>query len=303
MTLDELREAIAIDIYHSRVDEGELLSSSFDIIDMCGGLVVTSKIRDTVTLVHLSVKEYLLSTSILETEVRSFALSKDNGYRKLTTFCLCYLSSTEFQTGAATTLKAWAQRNVSHPFLEHAARVWPQYAILARQPDEMVSEIKQFFELKSRKAFMSWVQVLNGDISWDDYPPWGHPLYYSASFGLDKVVSLLIQEDPSPISINKPGSRYGGTALHGAVLREHAQVIKLLLEASADPNRCDHNHVPPLHTAVIYGNIEVVSLLLEYGAQVDKCFNGQDPLQVARTYGQFEIADIIVRYKRHNKNL
>jgi len=42
MTLDELHEAIAIDTDRSGVDEGELLASPTDIIDMCGNLAVAA---------------------------------------------------------------------------------------------------------------------------------------------------------------------------------------------------------------------------------------------------------------------
>jgi Ankyrin repeats (many copies) len=297
MTLDELWEAIAIDTEHSGVDEGEFLSSPFDIVDMCGNLVVASDITNIVTLAHLSVKEYLLSSSIIETSVRSFAFSEHSGYQTLTAFCLSYLSSTDFCTGPVKTGKAWTHRNTTHPFLEYAARAWPQYAILAEQPDDIVRKINQFFKLESGRSFMSWVQVLNADVSWYDYPRWGQPLYYSASFGLDKVVSLLIQEDSDTVSINKPGSRYGGTALHGAVLRQHTEVMKLLLDAGADPNKVDTIGIPPMHTAAINGNVKVISLLLEHGARVDEYFEGKKPLYWARRYGYQEAVDILLQWE------
>lgn len=301
MTLAELHEAIAIDTNHSGVDEGELLSSPFDIVDICGNLALASGINDGVTLVHLSLKEYLLSSSIIRTEVGSFALSEEIGYQTLTTFCLSYLSSPEFRSGPATTPEEWAHRNAAHPFLSYASRAWPTYAILAGQPDDIVCKINQFFKLESGCSFMSWVQVLNADVSWNSYPRWGTPLYYSASFGLNKVVSSLILQDPNPVSINSRGSRYGGTALHGAVLREHPQVVKLLLEAGADPNRSDDNQVAPLHTAEIYWNVEVISLLLDYNARIDKSFQGGTSLQCARKSGHREVVDIPARREQDHK--
>jgi hypothetical protein len=69
--------------------------------------------------------------------------------------------------------------------------------------------------------------------------------------------------------LDNPGSRFGGTALHGATLREHTAVMRLLLEAGANPSHADFNQVAPLHTAARIGNAEVLSLLLEFGAAKD----------------------------------
>jgi len=260
-----------------------------------------SGINDSVTLVHLSVKEYLLSSAIKGTEVRSFALSEEIGYQTLTTFCLSYLSAAEFRKGPAMTPEEWAHRDASHPFLDHASRAWPRYAILVGQPHDLVCKIIDFFKLESAGSFISWVQVLNADISWNKYPRGRNPLYYSASFGLDKVVSRLILENPNPVSINAPASRYGGTALHGAVLRQHPQVMKLLLDAGADANKCDDNEVPPLHTAAIYGNFEIISLLLKAKARGDKSVEGQTPLGWVRTYGHRKAEDLLVRWEEDQK--
>lgn len=68
------------------------------------------------------------------------------------------------------------------------------------------------------------------------------------------------------IDINAPGSRFGGTALHGATLREHTGIMKELLEAGANPSQADFNLITPLHTASRIGNGQVVKLLLDYGA-------------------------------------
>ena len=85
-------------------------------------------------------------------------------------------------------------------------------------------------------------QVLNADynVKWDVYPRHATSLYYAASFGLAEIVEALIG---TGAELNAPGSRFGGTALHAAALREHIPVMKLLLEAGSDPGRADFNHV------------------------------------------------------------
>ena len=70
-------------------------------------------------------------------------------------------------------------------------------------------------------------------------------------------------------NINAPGSRYGGTALHGAIVRNNANIIKYLLEVGADPNICDFSRVFPLHTVVVRDDQETIALLLQHGASVE----------------------------------
>jgi ankyrin repeat protein len=125
--------------------------------------------------------------------------------------------------------------------------------------------IHGFFNPHSHNTFMSWVQAINADDSsqWYFYPHHATPLYYSASFGLTEMVRGLIEIG---VNLNSPGSRFGGTALHAAVIRHHTDVVKLLLEAGADSNQGDNNRATPLHTAAGHGKEDLVGLLLEYGA-------------------------------------
>src|SRR5205823_3020122 len=120
-------------------------------------------------------------------------------------------------------------------------------------------------------------------------------LYYAASFGLAEIVEALIN---TGAELNAPGSRFGGTALHAAALREHIPVMKLLLEAGADPGRGDFNHVTPLHTAAMYGNPEVVSMLLQFGAPKDAADGvGETPYDLAVQTGQVESQNLLLGHK------
>lgn len=80
---------------------------------------------------------------------------------------------------------------------------------------------------------------------------------------LEGVAEGLVQ---SGAHINAPGSRFRGTVLDGATLREHTGIMEMLLKAGANPSQADYNLVAPLHTAARVGNPKVMKLLLDYGA-------------------------------------
>jgi len=132
---------------------------------------------------------------------------------------------------------------------------------------------------------MSWVQILNADYAWkwSIFPHFATPLYYAATFGLSGTVDSIIK---TGVDLDAPGSRYGGTALHGAAYRQHPLAVKILLNAGADPNKADFNKVTPLHTAATLQNLEIVDMLLKHGAQIDALDNANEsPLDWAQKSG------------------
>ena len=95
---------------------------------------------------------------------------------------------------------------------------------------------------------------------------WGlTPLYCACKNGKPEVVKLLLRAGAGPdISFTKKYPLYA--AVERAKGKNHAYVIKLLLEAGADANKRGSYGNAPLHEASIKGNIEVAKLLLNAGA-------------------------------------
>lgn len=296
LTIEELQEAVAVEagmIGLDDVEESRLHNPKF-ILSLGGSLLSVSD-KGHVKLAHLSVKDYLLSSDIKRRpDVSIFALSLEEASQELAVNCLTYLSLDSLACGPSETTDDWAERLARHPLLKHAAKAWTYYFRAAGSTLKLNSIVSNFFSVKSQESFMSWVQVLNSNwiFKWNQYPRHATPLYYAASFGLGEIVDDLIQ---SGVDLNAPGSRFGGTALHGATLREHTSVMKSLLKAGANPSQADFNLITPLHTAVRIGNVEVIMLLLEFGASKTATDSlGETPYDWAMKAGQ-EVSQKLLR--------
>jgi hypothetical protein len=233
----------------------------------------------------MSVKDYLLSTEIRDSRASAFALEPIAGNRELALDCFTYLTFKDFQTGPCQSQPDFASRLAKYPFLRHASTAWTYYLRASDPTAPADDQILNFFSPKNRQALLSWVQILNaqdpgGESKWHLYPRHATSLYYASSFGLIDVVKRLIRDGAD---LNVPGSRFGGTALHGAVCRDQIPIIKTLLEAGALPNQSDFDCLSPLHTAASEGYVESLKLLLEYGASPDaKDRGGETPIDWAR---------------------
>lgn len=271
VSLSEVQEAIAIEHDLPYLDEEARLSSPQDILDLCGSLVAVPDTGEAI-LAHLSVKDYLLSPYIRSSRVSSFALSHQEACSDLAISCLTYFSFRDFSSGPSPQRKLYEQRLEQFPLLSHAATAWPYYVCEAGQPNALKERILAFFGPAARRNFMAWVQVLNANprlghtralSTWDVYPRHATSLYYAASFGLDSTVTSLIA---GGADVNAPGSRFGGTAFHVAVLREHLGVMDILVKAGADPNQADWQGISPMYTASSWDNTQLVEWLLQHGA-------------------------------------
>ncbi len=111
------------------------------------------------------------------------------------------------------------------------------------------------------------------------------PLHMAASFGNNEIVELLIRHGADVNAIVE-----GKTALSWAVSEGHADVVKQLLEAKANPNaRNSSDDILSLHLAAHFGHKDIVDLLLMYGAEVDALCSGKSALLEA-----IEVEDIAI---------
>lgn len=312
ISLDELHEALAIEVDSDHIDHEDRLCSPMDIFKLGNSLFELSS-SGHVNLAHLSVRDYLLSSEYAKNRRRDFTnLTLSDSHRSLALKCLTYLLQRDLASGPAPSAEDYVKRLQDLPFLKHAASAWPYHAnrvfSLASKAatdqgkvelEKMTALILELFSPSRRNNFMAWVQCLNASyiFKWDIFPRHATALYYAASFGMHMIVERLIQ-DPNfnPGDLDAPGSRYGGTPVHGAAYRHHASTVSILLEAGASAAKADFNGVTPLHSASANGDLVVMKLLLDRltpGAVAAKDGVGQSPFDWALGAGQTEAADLL----------
>lgn len=118
------------------------------------------------------------------------------------------------------------------------------------------------------------------------------PLMFAAGWGQTEAVRLLLRHGASPAYRDHNGDR----ALLWAAKRGHAGAVALLL-ASGDPadSDLDPYRRPPLFDASLYGRVDVVRLLLEAGADPNWRDQTNDtPLHAASTWGQAEVVALLL---------
>ena len=110
-------------------------------------------------------------------------------------------------------------------------------------------------------------------------------------------MKVLLERGARP---SLPSRDQGFTPLHSAVATdagpsEH-EIIRLLLEAGADPNAKSREGGTPLHTAAFTGDLEGAELLLAYGADPNASDpKGHTPLDIARDRRNIEVAALVHR--------
>ncbi|XP_041969266.1 uncharacterized protein LOC121726098 [Aricia agestis] len=83
------------------------------------------------------------------------------------------------------------------------------------------------------------------------------------------------------------------TLLTLAAVSGNKNIIKILLQFGADPNKGDFLY--PLYIAAYFNNVEIISVLLKSGAQVNtRCEGGSTPLHIAAIRGNTNVVEILL---------
>ncbi|KAK6375649.1 hypothetical protein LTR81_027903 [Elasticomyces elasticus] len=241
-----------------------------------------------VRLAHFSVKEYLESSHILDSDAKVFHLDPAREHRLLTQSCLAYITSYSSHCDKTST----KEDLVRYPLLEYAAKSWFYHSSAQQPGTEGDCEALLF---TSEEVMHDWLLVHQPDRNWE-YPfegikNKGSGLYYASSIGLGATVLMLIEKGAD---VNAQGGHVGN-ALQAASQAGHEKVVAMLLERGAEVNAQRGYFGNALQAASHEGHEEVVAILLKWGADVNA--QGEwygTALQVASMCGHKEVVAMLL---------
>jgi uncharacterized protein len=124
-----------------------------------------------------------------------------------------------------------------------------------------------------------------------------YPLGLAAFFGHRPMVEFLLKNGADVKTAARNAQKV--TALHGAVARRDVEIVKMLLEAGADPNARQERGFAPLHDTAANGNAALVELLLKHGARADaKTDDGKTAGDMAAERGHKELAEKLGNWRQ-----
>ncbi|RMZ80134.1 hypothetical protein DV736_g6675, partial [Chaetothyriales sp. CBS 134916] len=235
--------------------------------DSTGGLTVTHlspriEKGTKVKLAHFSVKEYLESTRILESNAGNFHLEPTREHGFLAQSCLVYLmhySNSPRKTTTEQDLEAF-------PLLGYAAQSWFYHSSL----QEYSSSTRELSFLTSEDCKRDWLVVHDPESTWrmpfETTPERiATALYYASLLGLEIAVKQILS---TGADINAQGGYYGN-ALQAASWRGHEKVVQMLIDAGADVNAQRGKYGNALQAASEGGYEKMVQMLMDAGADVN----------------------------------
>ena len=280
-------------------DEGERLFKPSDVLKFLPGLVTTftpvfdypEVKRDDpigVGLAHFSIKEYLISTRIVNGPAATFAINEAEAHLHIAKSCLAYqllLSETELMT-----------KEILCRFVlwEYVVEFWMDHLEkVAREswPDSVTNQAT----LALTPASTSLLNMIRNSDPDADGRNWNmkaedlrSPLYHVISSDAFQLADLLIQ---GGADVNKQEG-HSPKALRVAASHGNVRMVELLIDSGADIHADGGNYANALVAGVRSGVESVVQLLVDRGANIKT--HGVEALCAASTCGDESMVQLLL---------
>lgn len=301
LTLEEVAEAAVTKEDGGPIDPEDRLFDPYDVVRICKGLVSITEDKlaicgrwtagKFVRFAHFSVKEYLLSSRVLEGTAKTFHMVTNHSHQQIGRSCLSIL----LQNDEISKLQHL-------PLVKYAAQFWVKHLCKYESDAKNTAAFKPLIEKlvgDSPKAFQNWLFVYDVNIGQGhdaassqrpSSPP--SPLYYAAFLGLEHAIRMLLK---SGVDINAYGGRYG-TALIAAATQGNSAAVSILLDHDANVDaKGGYTFYTALQASSFFGFTSVVRMLLDGGAQPDRRRAKDDTaLELACEAGHGSIVELLI---------
>ena len=267
LRIDELCHALAVDVEATDLVPENILPQD-TVLGSCLGLVFVDKRASIVRPIHDTLQKYLCRPGILP-----------GAHKILGETCLAYLNCNQIKG-----LPANKVEDLRHmPFFEYSSLYWGDHAKIELSDRAKTLALELLNQYDNHISFTSFLKG-----KWPvNYPNSRHrftSLHYASSLGIDALVAALIET--KSCDINQVGST-GHTPLMYAVMNKNYGAVKLLLTCDGiDLDKSENIFGDtPLRWAINHEDVEMVRLLVQGGANPNKADNnGETPLMFASRY-------------------
>ena len=241
-----------------------------------------------VRLAHYSVKEYLESKRILQSNAKNFYLESAKEQRFLAQSCLIYILHYSSNISDKTSTK---QDLVAFPLLSYAAKSWFHHSTL--QQCGKVSREK--FLLSSKEAKLDCLLIYLPDQPWkipfEGLDDAGSGLYYASVVGLDAVVDEFVK---CGADVNDQSGFYGN-ALQAASRHGHEKIVQMLIECGTKVHASGGKYGGALELASRQGYENIVQMLIKSSTEGHaQEMNFNDALEEASAQGYEEVVQVLL---------
>lgn len=165
--------------------------------------------------------------------------------------------------------------------------------VVEKHAEEYVKVHSDPEDLSFQKIFSHAVNTAVIEVMTDEAGP---PLHRLVRTGQEQGVAELLKQKPD---VNEKAEA-GWTPLLFAAAQGYPRIVRMLLEAGANPEICNLRGITPLTFGARYGNLDVCKNLLEFGADVDapdQGIEGNTALMWASYNGNFGLVRMLLKAK------